>query len=187
MSEYRRPWVAGATYFLTIVTNHRRPILAGEGISAWRRALARARHERPFEVEAGVVLPDHTHLMLRLPSGDTDVSSRIGRAKAMFTRMMRAGGRAEAFTSTARRSHREAGFWQRRFFDRLIRDEDEYALRVDYIHYNPVKHGYVRCPRDWPHSSFHRWVERGVYASDWGRPVAGDPPDFTAIDATVGE
>lgn len=186
MPEYRRLWVAGGTYFLTIVTCGRRLILQGEAVVWWRQALAAAAHEKPFKVQAGFVLPDHVHLIAQLPAGDADISSRIGRAKALFSRVVREAGK----TLPAGRSHerrRESGIWQRRFYDHLCRDERDHAIHMDYLHYNPVKHGYVRCPADWPHSSFHHWVRNGLYPEDWGCAAKSPVPDFTDITTHVGE
>lgn len=146
--------------------------------------MARTRRERPFELDAGVVLPDHVHLIMALPNNDADVSSRIGCAKAMLTKAI---GANQSETSPSRHRHREADVWQRRFFDHLIPDEADYISRIDYIHYNPVKHGYVNCPKDWPHSSFHRWVENGTYSQNWGCAHSGIAPDFSNIENHTGE
>jgi putative transposase len=70
--------------------------------------------------------------------------------------------------SKSRVSKGERGIWQRRYWEHLIRDEDDYAHHVDYIHYNPVKHGYVERAADWPYSSIHRFIKRGVVSLDWG-------------------
>ena len=178
MPEYRRPWVLGGTYFITIVTYRRRELfISEEAVERWRIALRQAQAERPFEVHGGVVLPDHLHLLISLPSSDDDVSSRIGRAKALLTRML----------AHELNQRHEADVWQQRFFDHLIRDEADYATHLDYIHYNPVKHGLVACPRDWPWSSFHHWVRVGAYPLEW---CCGNhlPPDhFAAIEALGGE
>lgn len=153
-------------------------------VDLWRQALATAIREKPFDLQAGVVLPDHIHLVIGLPKGDADISSRVGRAKTLLTKSL--GSRRTA-ANPSRQRHRESSVWQRRFFDHVIRDERDYALRIDYVHYNPVKHGYVRCPKDWPYSSFERWVERGVYPSDWGCPGLGVVSDFKQIEDSVGE
>ncbi len=185
MPEYRRPWIAGATYFITIVTYRRRKLFVNEPrIDQWRGALAAAKATKPFDVLAGVILHDHMHLMLSLPRGDRDISTRIGHAKAIFTKSI-GGGRSTS--SASRRIHRESDVWQRRFFDHAIRDEDDFIAHMNYLHYNPVKHGYVECPKDWAWSSFAHWVRIGAYQRDWGCPRLGPPPDFSEIEDHVGE
>ena len=185
MPHYRRLWVPGASYFITIVTHHRRPLFADERhVEAWREALRETQRARPFEVVAGVVLPDHLHLLISLPPGDADLSSRMGVAKATFSKSI---GADISDASASRRRHRETDVWQRRFYDHMIRDDRDLEMRLDYIHLNPVKHGYCRCPRDWPHSSFHRFVSGGHYASDWGFGMGKPLPDFEALEGLTGE
>ncbi|WP_263970621.1 REP-associated tyrosine transposase [Leptolyngbya sp. KIOST-1] len=70
--------------------------------------------------------------------------------------------------SISRQSKGEQTIWQRRFWEHQIHNEADFSQHVDYIHYNPVKHGQVGAPRDWPHSSFHRYVADGAYSADWG-------------------
>ncbi|MEX2672248.1 MAG: transposase [Phycisphaeraceae bacterium] len=187
MPEYRRLWVAGGTYFLTLVTCGRRSLLHGEAVAWWREALAAAAQEKPFHVQAGVVLPDHVHLIVQLPTGDADISSRIGRAKALFSRAMREAGRAAGPARRSQERRRESGIWQRRFYDHPCRDDRDHAIHMDYLHYNPVKHGYVRCPADWPHSSFNHWVRNGLYPEGWGCGAKARVPDFADIATRVGE
>jgi putative transposase len=124
-----------------------------------KEALRRAKSSRPFDVEAMVVLPDHLHCLWRLPEGDGDFSSRWRLIKHQVSIGIPAcvNGR------------NEKAVWQRRYWEHLIRDEEDWRRHMDYIHYNPVKHGYVEAPGDWPHSSFRQCVERGWYAPDWGR------------------
>ncbi len=184
MPEYRRPWIFGGTYFVTIVTYRRRAIFRdAAAVHRWREALRQVIAEKPFELHAGVVLPDHIHLLVALPSHDDDLSTKIGRAKALFTKATP----RPASQIPSRREHREADVWQRRFYDHLIRDEDDYLRHLEYIHYNPVKHGHATRPRDWPWSSFHRWVSLGAYPLDWG--CGNEPPrsDFAQVENTAGE
>lgn len=184
MPEYRRPWVPGATYFITIVTHERHARFIDDGVvTHWRNALARAMEQKPFKIIAGVVLPDHVHLIVELPPGVVDLSSRIGLAKKLFTQAIS----APPSESPSRRKHREADIWQRRFFDHLIRDEDDFIAHMDYLHYNPVKHGHVNCPGDWPWSSFHHWAKQGAYPMNWCCASQANPPDFSSIKETVGE
>jgi putative transposase len=122
-----------------------------------------ARRRRPFTIEAIVILPDHLHCIWTLPSGDADFSSRWHDIKARFAAQISRGERL-----SARRLRKgERGIWQRRFWEHVIRDECDYERHVDYIHYNPVKHGQVTRVADWPYSSFHRYVERGIYNPEW--------------------
>jgi putative transposase len=129
----------------------------------------REQRRRPFAIDAIVVLPDHLHCIWTLPPGDADFSSRWHEIKARFSARVALGE-----PLSARRCHKgERGIWQRRFWEHGIRDERDFERCADYIHWNPVKHGYARFPLDWPHSSLHRYVERGVYRKDWaaGRAV----------------
>lgn len=161
MPNYRRARNAGATYFFTVVTAQRRPLLATpEAVATLRRSVAEIRLHMPFSIDAWVVLPDHMHTIWTLPSGDSDFSTRWGKIKAGFSRNCNR-------TYTPAPKH-DAGIWQPRFWEHVIRDEDDFAAHMDYVHYNPVKHGHVTCVRDWPYSSFHRCVRRGIYAPDWG-------------------
>ncbi len=165
MPDYRRLWVPGGTYFLTLATHQRRHRFVDESaVGRLRAALRAVAVERPFRVDAAVVLPDHLHFLWTLPAGDGDLSTRVGRMKALFTRSL--GGEA-ASAVDSRRRHRERDVWQRRYWDHLIRDRDDWDQHLDYVHFNPVKHGHATCPHAWPWSSFPKWVARNRYAADW--------------------
>jgi putative transposase len=110
-----------------------------------------------------VVLPDHLHAILTLPS-DADFSGRWRRIKGHFSRRL-----IDATASLQRWPNGDLALWQRRFWEHTIRDESDFSRHIDYIHFNPVKHGLVPCVRDWPHSSFHRYVREGPLPDDWGR------------------
>jgi len=190
MPDYRRPVVPGATVFLTVVTYRRRPLFADPAnVALLRRALGQVRTEWPFEVTAAVVLSDHVHFLWTLPPHDADFSRRVGRVKALVTKAV------DPILPTndlceSRRKHREAGVWQRRFWDHVIRDEEDFERHMDYIHFNPVKHGVVACPHAWPWSSFRHWVAQGTYDLRWGcscedRPV--NVSDFARSGAAAGE
>lgn len=186
MSDYRRWRVAGGTYFFTLVTHRRRPILTTSlGRSCLRRAFAEVRTRRPFEVAGIVLLPDHLHAILTLPRGDDGYSVRLRRIKEEFTQGFLGAGGGEGATTAARRERGERGVWQRRFWEYVIRDEDDFERHLDYVHYNPVKHGHVRCPHEWRFSSFHRWVRQGVYPRNWA--CGGDPPAFDGLDEAAME
>ncbi|WP_018995203.1 transposase [Thioalkalivibrio sp. ALJ2] len=165
MTDYRRVYVPGGTYFFTVNAAWRRnTTLLTDHIDALRDAFREVRRRHPVVIDAMVVLPEHLHCIWRLPEGDTDFSRRWRLIKARFSRSI-----APIETRTYSRARRgERGIWQRRFWERCIRDERDWARHVDYIHYNPVRHGWVRAVADWPYSSFHRFVRAGVYPADWG-------------------
>ena len=129
-----------------------------------RHCFARVQAAKPFRIDAIVVMPDHLHCIWTLPEGDADFSSRWQAIKAHFSRDIPPDERL----SVRRQAKGERGIWQRRFWEHAIRDERDFERHVDYIHYNPVKHGHVSRAADWPLSSFHRYVARGLYELDWG-------------------
>ena len=168
MSEYRRWRVAGGFYFFTVVTAERRPLLTTDlGRGCLRDAISSVRVRLPFEMIAQVLLPDHLHVVMHLPAGETDYSTRWRQIKTLFSRQYLA--QVPALPRSASRLRRqEHGIWQRRFYEHTIRDEVDLKRCVDYIHINPVKHRLVSRVRDWPWSSFHRFVEQREYDADWG-------------------
>lgn len=164
--EYRRLRLAGATYFFTVVTFERRPLFAhADNVALLGEVLREVKARRPFTLDALVLLPDHLHCLWTLPEGDDDFSTRWMSIKREFTR--RCASEFKAAVSGARRAKREQAVWQRRFWEHCIRDEADFQRHCDYIHWNPVKHGYADTPAAWPHSTFRRFVERGVYPPDW--------------------
>ena len=166
--EYRRARLEGGTFFFTVVTHLRRPILTSKmSRGLLRNAFREVRARHPFDVEAIVLLPDHFHVLMRLPEGETDYSVRIGGIKRNFTDAYLAGGGREGSASPGQARKRLRGVWQPRFWEHTIRDAKDYRMHVDYIHINPVKHGLVARVADWPWSSFHRYVKMGLYESDW--------------------
>jgi len=167
MSSYRRARVAGGSYFFTVTLEDRSSSLLVDRIDALRQAFASTRVELPFRIDAVAVLPDHLHCIWTLPEGDSDYSSRWQRIKGRFSRACPAG---EAI-SASRGRKRERGIWHRRYWEHTLRDGGDYASHVDYIHYNPVKHGHAGRVLDWPHSSFHRFVREGILPCDWGGEV----------------
>jgi putative transposase len=165
--EYRRAKSPGSSYFFTLVTHNRRPILCEpENINLLRDSFKRVIQQHPFAIDAIVILPEHLHCLWTLPPGDADFSTRWRLIKSWFSR--RCDSQYQGKVSASRRSKNERAIWQRRFWEHLIRDEQDFNLHVDYIHYNPVKHGLVFSPKDWQYSSFDRYVQRGVYDFDWG-------------------
>jgi putative transposase len=160
VSDYRRLYIPGGCCFFTVVTYHRLPVLAQpEHINALREAFRAVKAAHPFEVQAMVVLPDHLHCLWHLPEGDAGFSTRWRDIKNRVSRQIQ----------TPINSRREKAVWQRRFWEHAIRDQDDWVRHVDYIHWNPVKHGYVPSPGDWPYSSFAQALRKGWYPPDWGR------------------
>ena len=163
MADYRRYRVLGGTYFFTVNLLERRGDLLVRHVEALRSAVRETRRRMPFHIDAWVVLPDHLHCVWTLPPGDADYSNRW---KAIKIRFVRAIPKTER-RSTVRAARGERAIWQRRFWEHSIRNEADYAHHVDYVHFNPMKHGHVDSLADWPYSSFHRWVTAGRYPSDW--------------------
>jgi putative transposase len=168
MSDYRRALVPGGTFFFTVVTDGRQPLFADSTARAILGNVIRYCQERaPMEIVAIVLLPEHLHTLWTLPPGDSGYTMRWGWIKKEFTKAWLAAGGHESPAVPSRQRERRHAIWQRRFWEHTIRDEDDLAAHFDYIHYNPVKHGWVASPRDWPYSSFHRWVRAGHYSPDW--------------------
>ena len=165
--RYRRTRVCGATYFFTLVTHERTRLFSDTRVvDAWYEATAKIRATRPFTTDAEVILPDHIHTMWELPDGDDDYPTRIRLVKSAFTRAMRRVA-DHPVLSASRKRKGEREVWQRRYWEHLIRDEADFEAHLDYIHSNPVKHGLVAKPIDWPHSTFRHWVEKGRYDPWW--------------------
>jgi putative transposase len=163
MTNYRRHFVPGGSYFFTVNLADRRLRLLTDHIDALRAAFRYARARHPFTVDAIVVLPDHLHVIWTLPEGEFDFALRWRLIKAAFSRAL---PRAEKI-SPSRTRKGERGIWQRRYWEHTIRDENDFARHAEYIHFNPVQHGHVGRVVDWPYSSFHRMVRRGLYRPDW--------------------
>jgi putative transposase len=190
VSQYRRYYVPGGSYFFTIVTHRRRPLFDDSSrVVRLRSALRSVISQWPFTVAAGVILPDHLHFIWTLPRGDQGYSRRIGRMKALFTESLGEPMTPEG-TTLSRIKHRDGSVWQRRFWEHALRDEDDFKRHLDYIHYNPVKHELVSCPHLWLHSSFHHWAARGEYDAAWGCQCGGRTAqrfDFGDISDAAGE
>lgn len=191
MPNYRRAIRPGGTFFFTLVTYGRAPFLCEPAARrTLREAISGCREVMPFEIDAFVLLPDHLHAIWTLPEGDGDFSKRWGVIKKRFTQEWTAGGGWQGVVSESRVDNRRRGVWQRRFWEHVIRDERDYQKHLDYVHYNPVKHGRVACPHLWEWSSFRRWVGKGGYAGDWscacdGRTV--NKLDFNGLNLTAME
>ena len=170
MSNYRRS-NSGNCYFFTVVTSQRRPIFADKTLhSLLRNAIKNTQNDYPFTIDAWVLMPDHLHCIWTLPDDDTNFAKRWSLIKSRFSRSL-----PETFidspVSQSNRKYRRRGVWQRRYWEHQIRDEDDFRNHMDYIHFNPVKHGLVQRVCDWPYSTFHRYVESGVYPENWGGDV----------------
>jgi putative transposase len=169
MSEYRRNRVPGGTYFFTIVTLSRRPFLTTPiARRALRKSFRRTIRRFPFTLNALVVLPDHLHAIWTLPPGETNYPTRWGQIKEHFTRTYLDSGGSEGRTTLNRIAHRERAVWQHRFWEHTVENEHEFKRCLDYIHYNPVRHGLVSRVSDYRWSSFRRYVKLGEYELDWG-------------------
>ncbi len=190
MPNYRRNLLPGGTYFFTVVTEGRQPILLEPGRTLLWQSVRQCLDEYPFTIDAMVVLPDHLHAIWTLPEGDAGYSKRWGCIKKEFTKAWLVLGHREQPVSRARRRERRRGVWVPRFWEHTIRDSHDFERHMDYIHFNPVKHGYARCPHAWASSSFHRSVRRGWYEPDWGCSChrgCCSPMEFENIEGTVGE
>ena len=166
--NYRRAFIPGGSYFFTVVTEYRRQLLASaEAVALLRSAVRTVRAARPFEVNAMVVLPDHLHCIWTLPPGDADFATRWRLVKTWFTKHCDPAWRVAP--GRARAAKKEQALWQHRYWEHALRDEVDFSRHVEYIHYNPVKHGLASAPISWPYSSFCRYVEAGMYPVDWGQ------------------
>ncbi|MBK8210830.1 MAG: transposase [Rhodospirillales bacterium] len=173
MPDYRRFRVPGGSAFFTVNPLQRRDnALLTQRIDLLREAVRRVRRDRPFVIDAFVVLPDHLHAIWTLPLGDDDTSTRWRLIKTFFVRSL---ARPE-WRSAVRLRRGERGTWQRRFWEHAILDDADYAAHVDYVHFNPVKHGVVASPADWPYSTFRVCVERGLYPQAWAGDGVRDLP-----------
>lgn len=165
MADYRRVYERGGLYFFTVVTADRRPLLTTPSrIESLRASFRHVMTRRPFRLQAIVVLPDHLHCLWQLPADDADFSNRWKMLKSHFTRHLPGLKRP---------------IWQPRFWEHLIRDTIDQQRHLDYIHFNPVKHGLVDDPSEWPFSSFHRFRQEGIYPRGWGRE---EPRSIISMD-----
>jgi len=166
MSFYRRSFIPGATYFFTVTLADRRSQLLLDQIDRLRTVYGNVHQIYPFETVAICILPEHLHAIWTMPPDDADYSKRWNLIKGNFSR----GLPASSTRTASKIRQREKGIWQRRFWEHQIRDEQDLQRHVDYVHFNPVKHGLVKQVAGWKYSSFHQWVARGILNADW----AGD-------------
>jgi putative transposase len=170
MPEYRRMIYPGGTYFFTLVTYQRQNIFStSKPISLFYESIERVRTLHPFTVEAYCILPNHIHFIWRLPNGDSNYSMRISQIKRRFSKLFVQELEMPSGISKSRNKRGELTIWQRRFWEHWIRDEDDLNRHIDYIHFNPVKHGLVDRVCEWKDSSFHDYVNAGFYDPSWGQ------------------
>ena len=166
MQRYRREKLPGATYFFTVNTYHRQRVLTDPPLyHALKNAIKEVKTAYPFDIEAFVLLPDHLHCVWKMPEIDADYSVRWSLIKRKVSQQCREHIHERATHSRSKR--RELNLWQRRFWEHRIRDDKDFENHINYIHYNPVKHGYVCNVKDWPYSSFHHYVKKGILPLNW--------------------
>jgi putative transposase len=175
MSNYRRVWQAGGTYFFTVNILERKKDLLVRHIDALREAVRRVKRTHPFEIVAWVVLPDHLHCIWTLPEGDANFALRWRLIKLLFSKSLPKTERL----STSRNKNGERGIWQRRFWEHLLRDERDLEHHIHYVHRNPLKHGLVTQVKDWPYSTFHLYVQRAIYPENW---CGGEPLNDVSVE-----
>ena len=170
MPNFRRNFVKGGTFFFTVVTYRRHPVFADpHAVELLRQSVRETRHHLPFDIVASVVLPDHLHMIWALPAGDCRFDHRWSSIKQNFTRRWITQGHKDQAVTSAESSESRRGVWQPRFIEHTTRDEFDLRHHVDYIHFNPVKHGYADRPSDWPYSSStHGSVKDGSPATGVG-------------------
>lgn len=184
MPNYRRYHVAGGTYFFTLKSEGNSPVFHKQSnVRLLGDVFREMRSRWPLEIHAIVLLPDHLHTIWSLPSGDTEYPLRWAWLKKEFTKRYLAQAGEEQARSASRRRNRRRGVWQRRYWEHTIQEERDFESLFDYVHWNPVKHGYVKSPADWPHSSFRRWMQEGVYSANWGAYSAAPQSVATVLDA----
>ncbi len=177
--QYRRARIEGGTFFFTVVTFYRQRILCTpENVVLLRSIFRETMQRHPFSIDAFVLLPDHLHCIWTLPQGEADFSTRWRLIKSNFSR--RCSKETNLVNAASRAKKGEQAIWQRRFWEHMIRDGDDYRGHVEYIHYNPVKHGMVKAPIDWEYSSFHSYVRDGIYDRRWASTTSID------FDSTIG-
>ena len=164
MRTYIRNRVPGGCFFLTLCLEDRTQQLLTDHIEAFRQASRETCAKHFFTLHGMVVLPDHIHMLIRLPENNSDCAVIVSSLKALFSRSLPRG----ETISPSRERKRERGIWQRRYWEHTVRDERDFANHMDYIHFNPVKHGYAAAAKDWPYFIFLHCVGQGIYPMDWG-------------------
>lgn len=165
--KYRRTRIAGGAYFFTVNLAECWRTLLVDHVTELRDAVRAVRKNHPFDALAWVVLPDHMHAIWELPEGDSDCATRWMLIKSGFSR----GIPKVEWVRESRRTKGERGIWQRRFWEHLITGEEDLQRHMDYVYFNPVKHGYAKRASDWPYSSIHRYIRQGWITDDWAAAV----------------
>jgi len=172
--QYRRTRVKGSTYFFTVNLANRKSTLLIDEIDQLKQVVNAVKKRHPFKLDALVLLPDHLHAIWTLPNNDRDYAKRWMLIKAGFSRRI---SKSEKINKS-RQKKGERGIWQRRYCEHLIRDDDDYEKHVNYIHHNPVKHDYVDKAIDWPYSTIHKYIAKGVLTRDWGCEAESEDEAF---------
>ena len=184
MSNYRRDNLSGATWFFTVVTFQRQTFLCDKWVRIeLREAIEKVQMKYPFKIDAWVLVPDHFHCIWTLPDQDSNFQVRIRLLKRYVTQACSNFLYREDLNTPSRRKRKESTLWQRRYWEHRIRSETDFKHHMDYIHYNPVKHGLSRSPIEWPYTTFHRLISHGVYTADW----ASDPDNGSTGKQDYGE
>ncbi|MCC5015601.1 transposase [Legionella sp. 31fI33] len=166
MVNYRRSFIPGGTFFFTVTLRNRKSCLLVDHINLLKDAVQTVKAQHPFLTKAYVVLPDHLHVIWQLPPGDSDYSQRWKKIKALFSKSIH-----KSALPLMRTRHNEYCLWQRRFWEHAINDETDFENHVNYIHYNPIKHGLVESLHHWPYSSFHHYVRSGRLSKNWANSI----------------
>jgi putative transposase len=171
MPNYRRYYIPNSIYFITTVTNKRLPIFKdSKNIQILFNTLKTVRHIKQFDLVAYCLLYDHLHLLIGINEEcKYDITNVIHSLKRNFT---------INYKKIYKITH-EVNLWQKRFWDHIIRNENDFKKHMDYIHYNPVKHGITLKPEEYKYTSFNKWVENGFYEKGWGH---SEPFDLTDIE-----
>ena len=162
--QYRRAKEKGGTYYFTVNLVDRKSNLLIEHIEALKEVVKKVKQQHPFHIDAMVVLPDHLHAIWTLPKDEADYPKRWMLIKSGFSRRIP----KNEYRRKNRITKGERGIWQRRYWEHMIRDERDFEQHMNYIHYNPVKHGYVAKAVEWKHSSIHRYIKEGIIDPNWG-------------------
>ena len=179
MPRYIRSNAQGGITFFTVVAYERRKILCNDGfLHAFKQSIKHIQQQYPFEILAWVQMPDHLHCIWQLPRDDANFSMRWSQIKRLTTQACPQYHLAQDTLSASKIKRNEKGIWQRRFYEHQIRNEQDLITHMDYLHYNPVKHGLVDNVADWSYSSFHRLVKAGSYPADWGSGEMKFPDSF---------
>lgn len=184
MSNFKRYESPGSTWFFTVVTYQRRNFLCDDRVRLeLREAVRKVQAKYPFRVEAWVLLPDHFHCIWALPDQDSNFQLRIRLLKSYLTRSCSNFLHVDSLSTVSRRKRKESTVWQRRYWEHQIRSDRDFKHHMDYIHYNPVKHGLCHSPIEWPYSTVHSLTRRGIYPEAW----ALDPENKINANHNFGE